>query len=320
MPSQYAKYPVQSATGITSINGNSVSAQIIAAGTGISVSSVAGTTTITNTSPGSGTVTSVGLTLPVSVFSVAGSPVTTSGTLAGSFVNQSANTIFSGPTSGGAAAPAFRALVSADIPSLSATYALINLSNLSSPVVPANLTITGPQIFLGKSGVTNTIQVTCLDGTDTLLIAGGSTGGQINLYGEASGTLPHGIQFLDTAAANLNGQIDGNGIWTIGRSGAGSVQNINGSLGFRTVGTGVAITEATNAHVGVATLVAGTVTVPNNSIGTSSRYFLTKQYTGTPVTLGAVMVSSVVPGTSFTITSENAADTSDVAWFIVQAL
>lgn len=71
---------------------------------------------------GSGTVTSVGLSLPASVFTVSGSPVTASGTLSASFSNQSANTVFAGPTSGGPATPAFRALVAADIPSLSATY------------------------------------------------------------------------------------------------------------------------------------------------------------------------------------------------------
>lgn len=63
-----------------------------------------------------GTVTSVGLSLPTSVFDVSGSPVTTSGTLAATFDTQSANTAFMGPTSGGAATPAFRALVAADIP------------------------------------------------------------------------------------------------------------------------------------------------------------------------------------------------------------
>jgi hypothetical protein len=60
---------------------------------------------------GSGTVTSVGLSAaPSSVFNVSGSPVTTSGTLALSMDNQSANLFLSGPSSGAAAAPAFRAL------------------------------------------------------------------------------------------------------------------------------------------------------------------------------------------------------------------
>jgi len=64
---------------------------------------------------GSGTVTSVALSLP-GIFSVSGSPVTTSGTLSATLANQSANTVFAGPTSGGAATPTFRALVTADLP------------------------------------------------------------------------------------------------------------------------------------------------------------------------------------------------------------
>jgi hypothetical protein len=65
-------------------------------------------------SGGSGTVTSVGLSLP-SIFSVSGSPVTTSGDLTGSLVNQSANTFFAGPVSGSPAAPSFRALTTQDL-------------------------------------------------------------------------------------------------------------------------------------------------------------------------------------------------------------
>lgn len=65
---------------------------------------------------GAGTVTSVALALPASVFSVSGSPVTTNGTLTGAFVDQAANTVFAGPTSGVDATPTFRALVAADMP------------------------------------------------------------------------------------------------------------------------------------------------------------------------------------------------------------
>lgn len=67
--------------------------------------------------PGTGTVTSVALTVP-SFLSVAGSPITTSGTLAVTLTNETANFIFAGPTSGGAATPTFRAQVFADLPSL----------------------------------------------------------------------------------------------------------------------------------------------------------------------------------------------------------
>lgn len=65
-------------------------------------------------SSAAGTVTSVGLTMP-SIFSVSGSPVTASGTLAASLNTQTANTIFAGPSSGGAAAPSFRALTNSDL-------------------------------------------------------------------------------------------------------------------------------------------------------------------------------------------------------------
>ncbi len=64
-----------------------------------------------------GTVTSVALSMPAE-FSVAGSPITTAGTFAVTKANESANTVWAGPTSGGAAAPTFRALVAADIPSV----------------------------------------------------------------------------------------------------------------------------------------------------------------------------------------------------------
>lgn len=66
------------------------------------------------TPAGGGTVTSVGLSLPA-LFSVTGSPVTGSGTLSATLATQSANVIFAGPTSGGAAAPTFRTIVAADL-------------------------------------------------------------------------------------------------------------------------------------------------------------------------------------------------------------
>ncbi len=70
---------------------------------------------------GSGTVSSVALTLTVPSFLsavITGSPVTTTGTLAAAvtLANQNANLVFAGPSSGGASAPTFRSLAVADIP------------------------------------------------------------------------------------------------------------------------------------------------------------------------------------------------------------
>lgn len=74
-----------------------------------------GTNWVNNTA-----VISVGLSLP-NIFTVSGSPVTTTGTLTAVLANQNANIVFAGPGSGGAAAPGFRSLVANDIPTLTAS-------------------------------------------------------------------------------------------------------------------------------------------------------------------------------------------------------
>jgi hypothetical protein len=79
---------------------------------------------------GSGTVTSVGLSLP-SIFSVSGSPVTTSGTLTGTLANQNANLFFAGPNTGAASAPTFRSIVAADLPNTAVTAGSYTSANIT---------------------------------------------------------------------------------------------------------------------------------------------------------------------------------------------
>lgn len=132
---------------------------------------------------GVGSVTSVGLSLPASVFSVSGTPVTTSGTLTGSFATQTANTVFAGPTSGGAATPAFRALVAADIPTtgltLTATQTSSNYTVLTTDwLVSVNATAASRTATLyaasGNSG--KLVSVCKVDTTvNTVVISDGST-------------------------------------------------------------------------------------------------------------------------------------------------
>jgi hypothetical protein len=62
---------------------------------------------------GSGTVTSVGLTMP-GIFSVSGTPVNASGTIVATLATQSANRVWAGPTTGSPAAPTFRQVVFGD--------------------------------------------------------------------------------------------------------------------------------------------------------------------------------------------------------------
>lgn len=89
---------------------------------------------------GGGTVTSVGLSLPA-IFSVSGSPVTGSGTLTGSLATQVANTVWAGPATGVDAAPTFRALVAADIPSHNQAWSTIT----STPTTLSGYGITDAQ-------------------------------------------------------------------------------------------------------------------------------------------------------------------------------
>ena len=68
------------------------------------------------TAGGGGTVTSVDMTVPTSILSVTGNPITTSGTLAVTLATQNANKVWAGPTTGADAAPTFRVLVNDDLP------------------------------------------------------------------------------------------------------------------------------------------------------------------------------------------------------------
>jgi hypothetical protein len=140
----------------------------------------------TGATANTGTVTSVAATVPTSIMSISGSPVTTSGTLAVSLATQTANYVWSGPTSGGAATPTFRALVSADIPALS------YLSS-SGGTVSGNVVVTGT---LEVQGGTTTISSTTLLVSDkNIELAVGSTteaganGGGITLHGLTDHTI-----------------------------------------------------------------------------------------------------------------------------------
>lgn len=77
---------------------------------------------------GSGTVTSVGLSMP-NIFSVTGSPVTTTGTLTASLVSQSQRLFLASPVSG-SGVPTFRAIHGNDLPDLSGVYDLYGSWNM----------------------------------------------------------------------------------------------------------------------------------------------------------------------------------------------
>lgn len=72
---------------------------------------------------------------------------------------------------------------------------------------------------------------------------------------------------------------------------------------------------ASNTRIeGFVTLVAGTKVINNSQVAANSRIILTIQQLGTVAVPKAIGVTSRIVGTSFTITSADATDTSVVAW------
>jgi hypothetical protein len=101
-------------------------------------------------------------------------------------------------------------------------------------------------------------------------------------------------------------------------SGARGEFDANGQFIISTIGRGLSVAEGSNAKMGTATLSAGTVVVSTTAVTANSRIFLTAQSLGT-VTVGqGLAVSARSAGTSFTILSQSASDTSVVAWMIVE--
>lgn len=127
---------------------------------------------------GGGSVTSVALSVP-SIFSVSGSPITSSGTLTASLNTQTANTFFAGPSAGGAVAPAFRNIVTADVPVLnqnttgtaSNVTGIVAIANGGSGQSTAN---TALNAFL-PSQATHAGEFLTTDGVNTSWVAGGSS-------------------------------------------------------------------------------------------------------------------------------------------------
>ena len=103
---------------------------------------------------GGGSVTSVALTAPA-IFSVSGSPITASGTLALSLATQTANTVWAAP-SGSTGNPTFRALVYADVSAFvgtsSSTLAAGNDSRFHTQGTDSGTTQTSFQIDSGNTG------------------------------------------------------------------------------------------------------------------------------------------------------------------------
>ena len=250
---------------------------------------------------GSGTVTSVAVTVP-SILSVTGSPITTSGTLALSLATQTANQVFAGPTSGGAATPAFRALVSADIPAnaantsgnaATATALAANGTNCTAGSYPLGVDASGNAegctVASGGGGTVSSVSVTTANGvsgsvanatttpaitltlgaiTPTTIVASGAISGS-NLSGTNTGdqTTITGNAGTATALA-ANGANCSAGQFPLGVDASGAAETCT-ALPTTIAGTANQITAS--ASTGAITLsIPTSPTLPGTTTGTFS--------------------------------------------------
>lgn len=139
---------------------------------------------------GAGSVTSVALTMPAE-FSVAGSPVSTTGTLAVTKANENANLVYAGPATGAPAQPTFRSLVAADGTGVFGTVSSVALT----ATVPTDIITSA----VGGSPVTGSgtlaLTLTKVNQNANLVLAGPTSGGASapTFRALVAGDLPGGV-------------------------------------------------------------------------------------------------------------------------------
>lgn len=177
---------------------------------------------------GTGTVTSVALTSPGVLYTVSGSPITTSGTLALNLISQSQNSVLAGPTSG-SGTPSFRALVSGDIPSLSGIYLPLAGGTMSGNInLGTNNLINIGSVGIGTISPGGPLDVYSVNGRQfEVLDAGANTVNYLTATGASTGNTPTLAAAGSDTNVNLNFQTQGTGTIRFNTGGGTQVKIFN---------------------------------------------------------------------------------------------
>lgn len=98
----------------------------------------------------------------------------------------------------------------------------------------------------------------------------------------------------------------------------GNITATNGNLTLGTAGNKINVTTGANASAGTTgALTAGAIVVSTTAVTANSLVFFTTNALGTVTVPQSYRVSARTPGTSFTIQSQDATDTSTVNWWLI---
>jgi hypothetical protein len=250
--------------------GNTLTKATLTAGSGITVTNSAGGITIASTGGGSGTVTSVAMTVP-SVFSISGSPITSSGTLALTY-SGTALPIANGGSGATTAQTAMNAFAGAVT---SGSYLRGNGTNVVMSAIQAADVPTLNQNTTGTaSNVTGTVAiVNGGTGTTTAQTAINSLAGAVTsgsyLRGNGTNVVMNTIQVADVPTLNQNTTGTASNV-------TGTVAVANGGTGITSFGTGIATWLGTPSSANLAAALT-------DETGTGSNVFATSPTLVTPI-------------------------------------
>ena len=138
-----------------------------------------------------------------------------------------------------------------------------------------------------------------------------NSGGTVKWEAGMNSAIGAGFEINEGHSANNRFYIAPGGAFSL--KGATTVSG--GDLTVGSVGYGLKVKEGSNARMGTATLVGGTITVANTSVTASTRIFISRSTTGgTEGTLSTTQINA----TSFTVNSSSGTDTSTVNWLLIE--